>query len=116
MWWLILGLIVLDQASKYLFGFVFNTGGAFGILKGMNVLFIIINLIVLGICIYYYKLRKYRVALVFLISGIVGNLIDRIAFGHVRDFINVGFFPVFNLADSFNFIGIVLLIILLWKR
>jgi signal peptidase II len=116
MWWLILVFIILDQISKYLFGFVFNTGGAFGILKGMNILFILINLIILGICIYYYKLKKYRIALIFLISGIVGNLIDRFVFGYVRDFINVGFFPVFNLADSFNFIGIVLLIIFLWKK
>ena len=75
------------------------------------------SLIALVICIYFYfKNKKIRLPLIFLISGIIGNSTDRILFGHVRDFINVGFFPVFNLADSFNFIGIVLLIILLWKK
>jgi len=116
MWWLILLLIIVDQVTKYLFGFVFNTGGAFGILKGWNVLFIVINLIVLGLCVYYYKIKKYRIALIFLISGIVGNLIDRIYFGHVRDFIDLIFWPVFNLADMYNVIGVVLLIMILWKK
>ncbi|MBS3150452.1 signal peptidase II [Candidatus Woesearchaeota archaeon] len=116
MWLLILLLIGLDQITKYMFGFVFNTGGAFGILKGFNVFFVIINIIILGVCVYYYRLKKYRIAILFLISGIAGNLIDRIYFGHVRDFIDVGFFPVFNMADSLNVIGITMLIILLWRK
>ena len=116
MWFLILLLILSDQITKYFFSFVFNTGGAFGILKGINIFFVIINVVILGVCLYYYKKKKFRIPLLFLISGIIGNLIDRVYFGYVRDFISIGTFPVFNLADSFNFIGIVLLIVIFWKK
>ena len=115
--WLILILLILDLITKHFFVTVTNTGAAFGILKGFNIPLLVISLIALIICIFYYfKDKTFIIPLTFLIAGILGNSIDRILFGHVRDFINVGFFPVFNLADSFNFIGIVLLIILLWKR
>jgi len=117
MWILILALIIADQISKHFLTTIINSGAAFGILKNFNVPLLVFSLIALVICIYFYfKNKKIRLPLTFLISGIIGNSMDRILFGHVRDFINVGFFPVFNLADSFNFIGIVLLIILLWKR
>ena len=115
--WLILVLIILDQITKYFFTTVTNTGAAFGILKGYNIPLLIISLIALMICIFYYvKEKKLRLPLIFLISGIVGNSIDRIFLGYVRDFINLQFWPVFNLADSFNVIGVILLIYILWKK
>jgi len=114
---LILLLIILDQITKFLFTSVSNTGIAFGLLKGHNILFIIINLIILALIIYYYKKEtKLRLALSFLISGIIGNLIDRIFFNGVRDFIDLKFWPVFNLADSFNVIGIIILVYLTLKK
>lgn len=115
--WFILILIALDQISKYFLTTVTNTGAAFGILKGFNIPLLIISLIALVVAIYFYlKDKELRIPLIFLISGIIGNSIDRIVFGHVRDFISIGFWPVFNLADSFNVIGVILLIIILWKK
>ena len=117
--WLILALLVLDQVTKYFLATITNTGAAFGILKGFNIPLLIFGLIALVVCIFFYfKDRRLRLPLTFLIAGIMGNSIDRIFFGHVRDFINVGLFnfPVFNLADSFNVIGVVLLIVSLWKK
>ena len=113
--WLILILIVVDQITKHFLTTVTNTGAAFGILKGFNILLLVISLIALAIF-FYVKDKKIKIPLTFLIAGIVGNSIDRIIFGHVRDFINLGFFPVFNLADSFNVVGVILLIIVLWKK
>jgi len=115
--WLVLMLVVLDQVSKYFLTTITNTGAAFGILKGYNILLLIINLIALIICIFFYiKDKKLKLPLTFLIAGILGNLIDRIFFGYVRDFINLKFWPVFNLADSYNVIGVIILIVIIWKE
>ena len=52
-----------------------------------------------------------RIALVLILGGDLGNLIDRFRFsGHVTDFIDPGFFPVFNVADSAITIGVILVI------
>ena len=113
----LLVLIMLDQVSKHYLSFVTNTGAAFGILKGFNIPLLIVSLVALIFCIYFYvKEKKLRLSLIFLMAGIVGNSIDRIFLGHVRDFIDLGFWPIFNLADSYNFIGVALLIIVLWKK
>jgi len=110
-------LIILDQITKFFIDGITNYGAAFGILQGFNILFIIIGMIVVaGILIYSKRLRGigfYGGILLF--SGTVGNLIDRIFLGYVRDFIDLGFWPSFNLADSYNTIGAALLVIYLWK-
>src|SRR3989344_7119381 len=99
-----LWLIVLDQLSKHIIHGTKNYGAAFGILQGYRIIFIIIGLAALWILIYnkkhFHDLGIYGYVL--LISGTIGNLIDRIFLGYVRDFINVGFWPSFNLADTFN--------------
>lgn len=51
-----------------------------------------------------------QISLALIISGAIGNIYDRLAFGYVRDFISVGWWPIFNLADSFLCIGIFLII------
>jgi signal peptidase II len=51
-----------------------------------------------------------RIALGLLLGGAVGNLIDRIRLGEVVDFIDVGAWPVFNLADSAVVVGVILII------
>ena len=117
--WLILILLLLDLITKHFFVTVTNTGAAFGILKGFNIPLLVISLIALIICtFYYFKDKTLIIPLTFLIAGILGNSIYRILFGHVRDFINIGIFnfPVFNLADSYNVIGVILLIWILWKK
>ena len=101
--------------------YVTNTGSAFGLFKGLNLLFIIFSIFVI-IAIFYYlnkimkneRLLQFSVAL--LLGGTIGNLIDRISYGYVIDFIDFRIWPVFNVADSSITVSIALLIILLWKK
>ena len=109
---LIILLIILDQLSKYFFGNIKNYGAAFGILQGYTTFLIIISIIVILICLYYYKEKNLRLSLSFILAGTTGNLIDRILFSYVRDFIDLKIWPVFNLADTFNVVGVILLIYL----
>lgn len=132
-------LVVLDQASKiyltlvnktnpidlevirgfFRITYTCNDGAAFSILKGKRVFFIIMTIIVVFLIVYYllknkvYWVEKYSLLLI--ISGAVGNLIDRIMYGYVIDFLDFiifGYdFPVFNIADSFITIGAIGLII-----
>ena len=112
--YLIILLIILDQLTKYFLVNTINYGAAFGILQGYQWLFILISLVVIVLCVKYYK--KYKLPLSFILAGTVSNLIDRVFLGYVRDFIDLKFWPVFNLADSFNVIGVVILIWVLWKK
>lgn len=93
-----------------------NTGASFGLFKGMNIVFIILSFVALGVCAYYYA-REYRIRilLAFLGAGIVGNLVNRIMYGYVIDFIDLGFWPVFNIADSLISIGVIVLALSVWK-
>lgn len=92
-----------------------NTGAAFGMFRGntwifafiafITIIFIILLLFIRG----RYMRSLEKTALVFILSGAAGNLTDRILYGYVVDFIDIGFWPVFNLADSFISAGAVLL-------
>lgn len=99
-----------------------NTGAAWSILEGQFVFFFIITAVVLSVVIYYMQKvgRKQPLlgtALAFIIGGTLGNFSDRLFRGEVVDFIHVYIvhynYPVFNLADSSLFIGVLLLIIYL---
>lgn len=126
-------LILIDQiskliVSKYLvnsdiilipkfltFTYIKNFGAAFGILEGKRVFFIIITVVVSSYLVY--ELIKSNnklniMSLILIVSGILGNFIDRVVFGYVRDFISFSIFnPVFNIADSFIVIGVIIYII-----
>jgi len=98
-----------------------NTGVAFGMLQGMNPVFIILAFVVAGMIVFYYpKLLKedllLKLALMLELGEAIGNLVDRIRFGHVIDFISVGNFPVFNVADSCITIGVIILLIGVWVQ
>jgi len=98
-----------------------NTGVAFGMLQGMNPVFIVLALVVAGMIIFYYtKLEKedwlLKLALMLELGGAAGNLVDRIRFGHVVDFISVGNFPVFNVADSCITVGVFILLMGVWVQ
>lgn len=98
-----------------------NTGVAFGMLQGMNPVFIGLAILVSGAIIYYYqqidkKDWLIRLALMMELGGAIGNLIDRIQYGHVIDFISIGRFPVFNIADSCITVGVVVLLIGVWVQ
>lgn len=92
---------------------VHNRGAAFGIFKNQAAIFIIAALFAIVLIVL--SLRKnrqaslYNFALVSILAGSAGNLIDRLRFGYVIDFIDLRVWPVFNLADSAITVGAVLL-------
>lgn len=124
-------IIIIDQLTKFLINqnieylksiqiiknfFYFtnahNNGAAFSILSGYNLLFISITLITI------YLINKYiekNISFYILLGGIIGNLIDRLIFGYVRDFLDFRIFsynfPIFNISDICICLGIFLIII-----
>ncbi|EHO51099.1 signal peptidase II [Lentilactobacillus kisonensis] len=92
-----------------------NTGAAWSILAGHQEIFVIIALLALVAIGYflarYWKNIPYRLGLSLLIAGTAGNVIDRIFSGHVVDMFQLDFinFPIFNCADTFLTIGIIVL-------
>lgn len=134
-------LTAFDQLTKYMitssfelyeskmviqnilsFTYIRNTGVAWGMFQGKRIIFLVLTAVVLLFCFYIFaniaeqkKYRLLRIALIVLVSGAVGNMIDRIKLGYVVDFFCVEFidFPIFNVADIFvvvSMIGIFLLI------
>lgn len=139
----IIGILMLisDQVSKYYavellrgrepyvlvdnflqLNYIENFGAAFGILQNKQLFFIILTtFVIIGILIYIKlntKLSKPMIfALVMVVFGALGNLIDRIRLGYVIDFIDVKFgnfydFPVFNFADSFIVVATIIIMYL----
>jgi len=99
---------------------VHNTGVAFGLFRGNNGLFTLLALAVtVAIAVYERQLpvgeRWPRVALGLIAGGAVGNIIDRVRYGYVTDFLDVKFWPVFNVADSCVVVGVLLLTWYLWR-
>ncbi len=95
-----------------------NTGAAFGLFKEAGIFFTVVAVIVsLVIVVYAQRLPAgnwwMRVALGMQLGGAVGNLIDRLVFGPVTDFISVGNFAIFNIADASISLGVALLAILM---
>jgi len=95
---------------------VSNTGVAFGLFQGKGYLFTILAFIVSASIVYYFPLVPksdwiLRLAMSLQLGGAVGNLIDRLIQGHVTDFISVGTFPVFNIADSSITVGVAVLML-----
>jgi len=93
-----------------------NTGVAFGMFQGNNVFFAILASIVAIAIVYYYPSipeedKVLRFAMSMQLGGAVGNLIDRIFVGQVTDFVSVGNFAVFNVADSCITMGVGVLLL-----
>lgn len=101
--------------------YVENTGAAFSILQDSTTFLIVISLIILfmGFFIVARNIENIPFKDFFFLSilsaGILGNLAERLIFGHVRDFIELTFinFPIFNIADVFINIGVIGIIILI---
>ncbi|MBO5145125.1 MAG: signal peptidase II [Lachnospiraceae bacterium] len=134
-------LIAVDQITKYAaviklkgnqpwvllegvfeFHYLENRGAAFGMLQDQKFFFILIAAVILLVIIYvliktpYQKMYiKLHVSLVFIASGAIGNLIDRIRFDYVVDFLYFSLinFPIFNIADIYVTLSAVFLVILL---
>lgn len=126
----------LDQLSKYLIQqklpekevlpisrffsltSIKNRGVCFGLGGNLNItpLIIFFSFIAIVFILFHLALRKdapffFQFSTGLIVGGISGNLIDRIRFGAVIDFLDFHFWPVFNLADSFIVVGVFLLIL-----
>lgn len=141
--WLTLVVILLDMVSKYIVSrllivnesvmviknsfnitYVRNTGAAFSIFSGNAFLVMIVSfIIIIGIILYISKNKPSnkmeKGAYSLILGGAIGNFIDRIIYGYVRDFIEIDIFgwdyPIFNLADVFVVVGVILLVIATWR-
>ncbi|WAM35045.1 signal peptidase II [Caldicellulosiruptor acetigenus] len=116
--------VFLDSSVNLLGGilsltYVQNRGGAFSILEGKRIFFIIVSIIlILFLCYMIFKSTSnlYRLSFSLIVGGAMGNLFDRVAKGYVVDFIDIKVIPVFNLADFFITCGVLLLIFLMLKE
>ena len=134
-------LITLDQLSKiwavgalsqgndillwknvFHLAYIENKGAAFGMLQGKQWFLIGMTIIVLiGMFFYLTKLPRTKVgnwsrfSFILIISGAIGNLIDRVLLNYVRDFLYFRLidFPVFNLADIFVVVGVMILLVVI---
>lgn len=95
--------------------YISNYGAAWGMLSGKQTFLIIFtSIIIIGIIYYMTKLPHNKegfwtkIALVMIISGAIGNLIDRVTLGYVRDFLYFILidFPIFNIADILVVVGV----------
>ncbi len=127
-------VVLLDQLTKYFFlkfNYVFNlnyltlhliknTGAGFGLLKGQTWLLTIISTIVVILIFYLYPnippIKFPQIATALFLGGTLGNLIDRLARKFVVDFIDLSFWPAFNIADACITVGVVGLVIYLWRK
>jgi signal peptidase II len=91
--------------------YVENRGAAFGLLQDQTAFFILVGLVVISVIVASYRYIPepswvLNVCLGLQMGGAIGNLIDRIHVGYVVDFIDLTFWPVFNVADSAICIGV----------
>jgi len=101
--------------------FVHNTGAAFGIFKNQTLFFIVVSILaVITIVIYIKKFSNIslaiKIGLALILGGAFGNLVDRLCFGYVVDFLDFKIWPVFNIADSAITVGTFLLIVNLMTK
>lgn len=103
---------------------VYNYGASWSILSGKQIFLILLTLIMLVILFFYEKKFQHNKRNIFAFSmlygGIIGNLLNRVIYGYVIDFLDFKIFgydfPVFNFADIFIVLGIFFLIIAIWKK
>ncbi len=107
-------------------GYAENTGAVFGMFRGQNRIFIIVSFAAIGFIMLYYRQFRgniwMRISLGLLMGGALGNLIDRVIFHYVTDFIRVRWWlmhlrwwPAFNIADAAVCVGAAMLIVGLIK-
>ncbi|MEY1792825.1 signal peptidase II [Streptococcus pyogenes] len=120
--------IALGEVKSFIPGIVSltylqNNGAAFSILQDQQWFFVVITVLVIGYAIYYLATHPHlniwkQLALLLIISGGIGNFIDRLRLAYVIDMIHLDFmdFAIFNVADSYLTVGVILLVICLWKE
>ena len=126
---MMLAALVADQFSKYIvltsmypgqsipetglfrITYVTNTGSAFGLFPNQTFFLIIASFIGIAILLVFYHIHRVsspilHISLGLQLGGAIGNLMDRLRLGYVVDFLDVGAWPVFNLADSAIVVGL----------
>lgn len=125
-------LVILDQISKWFafqdkpnfdvlgnflrIHYIENTGTIFGLLENSNFIFMILSIILCIVIAVYMKLKVPKKSytekcLMLILTGGIGNLIDRIFRGFVVDFISLKYVGIFNFADMYIVIGVILIVI-----
>jgi signal peptidase II len=99
----------------------YNSGAAFGIFQNGNLVFTILAIVVILLILYFYPRTErndwwLRVAMAMQFSGAAGNLIDRLIYAHVTDFLSIGRFAIFNVADASISIGVAVLMVGIWIK
>jgi len=94
-----------------------NTGAAWSMLEGKMMFFYLVTIVAVGVLVYLFvkadkKEYLYRFSLIFLLAGTIGNAIDRFTRHFVVDMFNLDFIslPIFNLADTYITVGVILII------
>lgn len=132
---LLIGILILDQVVKYLvrssmfvgqsipviqnvfhFTYIRNTGAAFNLFDGMATFLTLFPIMALLVAVWYMERHltshwTFLLSMVLIISGGLGNLIDRLSLGYVTDMFDFRFFPVFNIADIAICVGCGLLVL-----
>lgn len=98
-----------------------NSGASFGMFQNGNTVFVILALLIVGGMLFYVSKmettsRLMIIAVGVYMGGAIGNLIDRLTIGKVTDFVSVGSFYIFNVADASINIAVVLLLIAMWQE
>lgn len=143
--WISIGVVLLDQATKYVaessliwgqpveifpwfnFSLAYNAGAAFSFLSDaagwQRWFFIAVGIVAVIIIVFWMRQLSARervtaVALALILGGAIGNIIDRVLWGHVIDFIDWHYrdwhWPAFNIADSAISVGVALMIIMIF--
>ena len=118
---IVTSVIFLDQLTKFLalrflqlntpvpliknflnLTLVHNRGAAFGFFQNQLLLFVLVSLFAIGLILYNLKTNSIilKLSLSLILGGAIGNLVDRLRFGFVVDFLDLRIWPVFNIADS----------------
>ena len=126
---LIFTLVFIDQLTKilsknkhfFIINYTENTGAAFSLFQDYTLFLILISILVVFFTLYYFikikqPSKKLYISLILILSGTIGNLIDRISLGFVRDFIDLKIWPIFNLADLYNVVAFILILIYYFKK
>ncbi len=136
--YLVIGILIFDQLTKYIVSqrislgesipvienifhltYILNRGAAFGIFKNQVYFFIITAIVAITfilIKLRYRTMPRTEIAFSLILSGAVGNLIDRIRLRAVIDFLDFRIWPVFNVADAAITIGAILLVYTILMR
>ena len=114
------GLVVLamhpgqsiPSSGLFRLTYVTNSGSAFGLFPNQTLFLVLASFVGIGVLLIFYRTNPInstllRLSLGLQLGGAIGNLVDRVRLGYVVDFIDVGAWPVFNLADSAIVVGLI---------